>query len=117
MKAISVKADGTITEVEVDPENFPEFQSFINDDFPNIVRRGPIELLGTGTVMVVGDTGQLRGLPLNRMGTVLYGGNAIVGDVLIIGEFLIPEEGADFCDLPDPENALAVLRRISRALT
>lgn len=115
MKAISIRADGTITQVDVDPDNFTEFQSYINDDFPNIVRRGPVEL--TEGVMVVADTGLLHDdWAVNPLASVLYGGNFIKGDVLIIGEEMT-HEGADFCDLPDPTFTEHVLRRVQAGLS
>lgn len=116
MKAISVKADGTIEQVDVNPENWEDFSSYINDDFPNIVRRGPVETLGAGVVMVVADTGLLRDLPQNKVGGALYGGNHIVGDVLIIGEVVDPMEGADFSDLTDPDGVVAALQHIHARL-
>lgn len=54
--------------------------------------------------MIVNEEGYLKGLPLNRAGSLLYGtqfhGSPIVGDVVIMAEGWTPE-GPDIVGIPE----------------
>lgn len=112
MRALHIKAgDVLLEQVDVDPDNFASFASYVNDDMPEVVR-GTM-LYEANAVMVVADNGHALDLPVNSIGSFLYGtqihGHWIVGDVLLIGERM-GGEGAEFCDLPEGvEERLAVL--------
>lgn len=114
MKAIKVSMDGTIEQVDV-PGGWEGVVGVLGG-FMEVIRRSPRDLLGGNAVMVVDEEGRYKpDLSVNPVGSVLYGslvhGQPIVGDVLIMGEEMTME-GADFCDLSDPEGVEVALRRI-----
>jgi hypothetical protein len=118
MKGIVVRDNGTIEQVDV----AHEWEAIVDliGGFMEIIRNGPGVLATPGIVMVVDEEGLLKRRPYNVVASYLYGealhGQPIVGDVLIIGEGMGPE-GADFCDLPDPDSTLAALLRTQRGLS
>lgn len=73
------KTDGKA--IEIEPKNGNDFQL---EELKSVVG-GFIEIvhLRDGRLMVVNEEGRLIGLRYNRMATLLYGHDIIVGDVLV----------------------------------
>lgn len=107
MKGLLITTDDRVEPVDIDMQDIIENL----DDLPEFVRRGAY--ISTGTVLVVADTGKLRGLPVNRIASAMYGaqihGHTIVGDAYYFGEVVDPMEGADLADLPDRDSVAAAL--------
>lgn len=99
MKGLLITTTNEVTAVDIEMDDIIENLN----DLPEFVRRGPY--VSEGTVLVVADTGKLRGLPVNRIASAMYGaqihGHTVVGDVYYFGEVIDPMEGADLADLPD----------------
>lgn len=62
-------------------------------------------------VGVIDEDGQYNGQHPNQRAWPLYplSGYTLAGPVLVMAEKFDPLEGADFCDLPDPDQALALV--------
>jgi hypothetical protein len=64
-------------------------------------------------VMVVDEEGLLNGQPPNRRAQYLYPFSPITGTVLVMCEGWV-NDGMDLVDLPDPEQALALVKGVTQ---
>lgn len=108
MKGILITTNDEVVMVDI---GWDDIMENLND-LPEFVRRGPY--ITPGTVMLVADTGKLRGLPVNRLASWLYGaqihGHTVVGDVYLFGEVVDPVEGADLADYPGLDETIVGLQ-------
>lgn len=80
-----------------------------------MISPAPTKQLGSSVAMVIDEDGYAHEQDVNIIGSWLYKtdyhGSPILGDILIVGEY-INDEGIDFCELSD-ENMDKLYRRIN----
>lgn len=101
MKAILITKKLEVKEVKLEgPYVGPDLDEYVGGWW-EIVRG--LHMAPTGVVMVVNENGLNMGLPINAIGSLLYGtpkhGSPIVGDVLLLYEGFT-DDGPDFVEMP-----------------
>lgn len=104
MKTVKVTTDNIISIIDVDFDDFRAIQRSIDCDCFETVRTERMQRVfeDNNLIMIVDESGILKNLPLNMLGSVLYGtnehGSPIVGD-LIFARI----QGEDLVGPDDPE--------------
>ena len=104
MKAILVTTDNAVNVIDLAEPYYKSFQKAVGGFF-EIVR--PLTITGPYR-MLINEEGKIEGLPLNQIGSLLYGsfihGDPIVGNLLILKEGFVDGE-PDLVGLDDKEIA------------
>lgn len=103
MKTVKVTTDNKISVIDVNFNDFRAIQRAIGGHFETVHTQLMADYFhDPSVIMLVDEEGLIKELPLNRVGSTLYGtarhGNPIVGD-LIFGIVA----GEDIVGIPDPE--------------
>ena len=109
MKTVQVTTDNKISVIDVNFNDFRDIQHAIGGHFETVRTERMRAVFGDGDlIMIVDESGQLKRLPENMLGCVLYGtcehGHPIVGD-LIFARI----QGEDVVGLDDPERLKWIL--------
>lgn len=114
MRGVIVPAEGPVSIVDISG-TLKSLQDAVGG-YIEIVR---VPMPFEDDVMVVDEEGLYKGLPLNVLGSFLYGthihGSPVVGNVLILKEALLTD-GADFVDMPDVRAHRDAYDRIRKGL-
>ena len=112
MKTVKVTTDNVVSIIDVDFDDYKDIQRAIGGGHFETVHTTRMQAVfeDENLIMIVDESGRLKNLPENMLGSVLYGmarrGNPIVGDIIfakISGENIV---GPD-----DPEGlALTMFR-------
>ena len=112
MKTVKVTTDNIVSIIDVDFDNYKDIQRAIGGGHFETVHTTRMQAVfeDESLIMIVDESGRLKNLPENMLGSALYGtarhGNPIVGDIIfakISGENIV---GPD-----DPEGlALTMFR-------
>lgn len=103
MKTVKVTADNKVSVIDVDFSDFRDIQKALGGHF-EVVHTKIMEsyFMDLSVIMLVDEEGIIKGLPVNFVGSTLYGtvvhGNPIVGDIL----FAVAA-GEDIVGLMNPE--------------
>lgn len=92
MKFVVIPTAGPARVEDAKPEDLSFFQNAVGGYIEVVV------LPRGDALMVVNEEGKLTHLPINRRATLLYPGDIIVGDVVIVGP---PDEEGEFTAAPD----------------
>jgi len=99
-KVLVINTDRTYEVKTIDNADYKTFMPMVGG-YVEIVR--PItEVLNSGQCMIVNEEGLLVNLPINAIGTAIYGYGPIAGNVVIAREVMTPE-GLDIVGLSDAE--------------
>ena len=109
MKTVKVTTKNVVSIIDVDFDNYKDIQRAIGGHFETVRTERMRAVFGDGDmIMIVDESGQLKRLPENMLGCVLYGtyehGHPIVGD-LIFARI----QGKDVVGLDDPERLKWIL--------
>lgn len=112
MKTVKVTTDNIVSIIDVDFDNYKDIQRAIGGGHFETVHTTRMQTVfeDESLIMIVDESGRLKNLPENMLGSVLYGtarhGNPIVGDIIfakISGENIV---GPD-----DPEGLMQTMFR------
>ena len=103
MKTVKVTTDNKISIIDVDFNNFKDIQQAIGGHFETVHTQLMTDYFhDPSVIMLVDEEGLVNGLPMNALGSALYGthrhGNPIVGDLIFAraqGEDIVAPEDAE----------------------
>lgn len=115
MRGVLLKSDGKIKVVEYEENKIAD--ALGADTIERVRITGDPDLMDK-VWMYIDETGLLKSLPLNMIGSYLYGysrhGGVIAGDVLVVAEELDPMEGYTCVDWPEAEKRAEFWRSASK---
>lgn len=112
MKTVKVTTDNVVSIIDVDFDDYKDIQRAIGGGYFETVHTTRMQAVfeDESLIMIVDESGRLKNLPENMLGSVLYGtarhGNPIVGDIIFA-----KISGEDIVGPDDPEGLVQTMFR------